>query len=252
MPIDFSDYLKPSQVFTHHRSSDPEEVKPPNEMGRLIVDILQAKFPDILAEINTKVSGQRASRGNIAEYGGLSGDTIKAGDLTKDVNYRTDKYWHAAELEASTPEILEGVGIMMHEIHHARERISGIAGYKGDKALGANWKQAMIDAGDMDFPSVKHAPSGGDQLSEFLATATTIKLLERANIVPTGIFKDLKVHLGELNKKYPWLDGFVDKYVSPPIVAAQRKEEKEAEHNNKPLVRAIKSIEDFFREQKGN
>jgi hypothetical protein len=217
---DFSDYLSTNKTTSgptvgyNGKPDGGQYHDQSNALGQQVVGIIQKDFPDHVDAINTKVTGSEAEDGATASYGGLSGDAIKLGKVQGSNVTWTDKNGNPTKSSKPLPtsQVNEALATTLHEIQHAR--MANIGTF--NDGLGDNWKKMLDDAAQHDFPSVD--PQGarnGDALNEFLATATTIKEMQRKGYTPTGRYAEPAAALTTMEQKYPWLKQYVINYIYP-------------------------------------
>lgn len=214
MPLDFNPILAGRTVETGKAYPSGTYTSDSRGGTDMLLQILQYKFPELLDEATAKMTPEKPPNA-IASYGGLAGDVIKGGAfVSPTVTYSSGNNPKVLD----TPEMMEKLGFMMHEIYHARVG-KAKAGDFG-KGLGPNWKQMLQDAENLNFPSVGVHYGGGDNLEEFLATAATLKTMKAAQIQPSGRFKKYDEGYKMLANEYPWLDKYVDTWQSPAKAVA--------------------------------
>lgn len=217
---DFSDYLKTNKATSgptvgyNGKPDGGQWHEQSNALGQQVVGIIQKDFPDHVDAINTKVSGTPAEDGATASYGGLGGDKINLGKIAGNNITWTDKNGQPTKNSKPLPtdKVNEALATTLHEIQHAR--MANIGSF--NDGLGKDWKNMLDDAAQHDFPSVD--PQGarnGDALNEFLATATTLKEMQRRGYTPTGRYAEPAAALATMEHKYPWLKQYVINYIYP-------------------------------------
>lgn len=189
-----------------------------NRTGAEAVKLIQDKFPQFASNVNTKITAEQAGPMATAEYGGLSGDVIKAGKLVRGSGRKFDKNGNPLPLDEYDQRDVNGfAATLMHELQHAR--MSGIQRF--DTGLGDNWRDMIKEAGDLGFPSVSSTVGGGDKLNEFLSTATVIHEFRKAGIKLTdNTFGPLVTKLEGMEKKYPWLRQYIVEHIQPEALNA--------------------------------
>jgi len=199
-----------------------------NALGAKLVGIIQKDFPDHVDAINTKVTADMPSEGATADYGGLGGDKINLGKLVGSETFWTDSKGKRLNADTlPTSKVNEALATTLHEIQHAR--MDNVTSFNA--GLGDNWRNMLNDAADHDFPSVsKDGVKNGDMLNEFLATATTLKEMQRRGYAPSGRYAEPAAALPALEKKYPWLKQYIINYIYPEAEnsASNRKEVQKA------------------------
>jgi hypothetical protein len=219
---DFSDYLNKTNTTstgpTKGYNGKPDGgkfVTQDNAVGKQVVNIIQKDFPDHVDAINTKITGDQPSEGADASFGGLGGDKIALGNIKGDNTVWFDKNGKPSKNNQPPPveKVNEALATTLHEIQHARMQNIGTF----NAGLGKDWKQMLSDAAQHDFPSVQQgiAVNNGDSLNEFLATATTIKEMQRRGYTPTGRYAEPAAALATMEHKYPWLKQYVINYIYP-------------------------------------
>lgn len=215
---DFSDFTKGNKTETGKMYGGGTYESQSQGVRTALVSTIQDKFPQFVSDINTKVLGEKAE-GAIASYGGLGGDTIKAGSLKGATVKQTTPDGKVTQMYDSPKELSEPLSIMLHEIQHARMDKIG----KFDYGLGGDWKDMLKDAEKASFPSVGTGVGGGDNLNEFLATATVIKEMKKAGYPIEGKFAGPAKELTKMEAKYPWLRQYIVNYVQPEPLGYQKK-----------------------------
>jgi hypothetical protein len=216
----FLDAVKPETGKTH----DGKETWTTVGTGGLIASIVQKAFPEYVKNLNTKVTAQMPEYGVTASYGGLAGDTIKAGKLTEgNITTYTDKKGNSVVGGSSddSDTVMEGVTTMLHELYHARISKAKIGEFKSPN-LGANWKDLVKDAQKLQLPSLGSG-FGGDNLEELLATAVPITQMRAMGMTPTGTWKGHAASIDKLQTKYPWLKKYIADFAKPEQISAVAK-----------------------------
>lgn len=231
---DFTDYLKTNQTTTQpNYDGKGTNTVQTNALGAHVVDIIQKDFPQHIDAINTKVLGQASAQGATAEYGGLAGDSIKLGNLQGSSVTWKDKNGNVTgsdeDVNMQPWKVNEALGITLHEIQHAR--MAGIGNF--NDGVGKDYGNMLDDAAKAFFPSVvPNGPKNGDQLNEFLATATTIKEMQNKGYKPSGVMASATAALPGLEKKYPWLNQYIINYINPEAAnSASNRHEVESARN---------------------
>lgn len=216
---DFSNYVATNKVQTGPTVTQGAGKNPAtsyeyqtNALAPWLQKTIQDKFPQFVDAINTKITGEKAAEGNTAEYGGLAGDTIKLGNLQGSLTtWKTamGKPTGNTGIQGSIPN--EALTTTLHELMHAR--MSKIGSF--NDGIGDNWKDMLKDAENAGFPSVHGDTPNGDMLNEFLATATTLKEMQKANIAPGGRYVPVAKALPAMEQKYPWLKQYIINYINP-------------------------------------
>lgn len=217
---DFNPYLATNKTETgatvayNGKPDGGKFVSQSNALGAQLVGIIKKDFPDHIDAIDTKITGNQPSEGATASYGGLNGDQINLGKIIGSNTQWFDKNGKPSKNNQPLPTstVNEALATTLHEIQHARMNKIGTF----NDGLGDNWKGMLDDAAKGDFPSVD--PQGvrnGDALNEFLATATTIKEMQRKGYPLTGRYQAPAAALTTMESKYPWLKQYVINYIYP-------------------------------------
>jgi hypothetical protein len=224
MAADFSDYLSGAMSAPQEanlwdsktgQATKGTYVTHPNAAGDLVQQILASRFPDYLSHVNTKVTRQEPeARGALADYSAME-NAVHAGKLKGDITTyaNADGSPRPGNSGADTNDVINNLGLMMHELMHARYAQSGVGNY-GINA-GKDWSDMLKTAQTMDFPSMGGDLRNGDTLEEFLSTAVPVRQMTAAGMTPTGRFKDIPGKLDELTKTYPWMNDWLQTYSVP-------------------------------------
>lgn len=231
---DFSNYLTTNVTSTKpNYDGKGTNTFQSNALGAKVVDIIQKDFPQHIDAINTKITGDRTGGVTLAEYGGLAGDMIKLGNIQGSSVTWKDKNGNVTgsdeDVNMKPNKINDGLGIALHEIQHAR--MAGIGSF--NDGVGKDYGNMLEDAAKAWFPSVvTNGPKNGDQLNEFLATATTIKEMQNKGYKPSGLMAEPAAQLPVMEAKYPWLKQYIINYINPEAAStASNRHEVEAARN---------------------
>lgn len=225
MPVNWANFLAGTDPVTEKKSSVEHlsnsgapvdaSITYPNGTRNLVAQIVQKAFPQYVNRINTKVTADMPENGSVASYGGLKGDSINLGKVGSDLKTYTYKGKPVTgSFGADSNDIMEDVGIALHELYHGRQAVNKNATPNSSK-LGKDWKNLLADAKSAGFPSIGSGVTGGDDLEELLATAVPITQMREQGMTPTGRFKDIPAALDGLTKKYPWLPAYVKEQSNP-------------------------------------
>lgn len=232
MPVDFSAWLRPADaptdIITFGKNIYPGAKNVVQHIGgkqEEILNILQKNFAANLAMSDAKVTLDKpAEYGTKAAYGGLKGNVIQAGKLTGDTYTYVDPTGKQPTTKRSDypnekSDLMDNAFVMLHEIYHANAEKTG---YYGNK-LGSNWKELLADAEKARFPSVGTGIGGGDNLNEFLASATTVQAMQSKGLSLGDKYKNLAPELDKLKEKYSWMQDWLDTYQRPELLAGTKK-----------------------------
>jgi hypothetical protein len=230
---DFSPYLAANKTETGKTYDGGNWNTQTNAYGNAAVDIIKKDFPDHIDAINTKITANKASEGAAASFGGAQGDVINMGNVGGSDTTWTDK--NGKPSKSNRPLDVnkrnEVLATMLHEVQHARmDQVNSFNAGLGDK-----WHTMLDEAAKAGFPSVQEgiAYNNGDSLNEFLATATTIKEMQRKGYEPTGRYAEPAAALPKMEAKYPWLKQYIINYIYPEAEAtAKNKTQVQKERKN--------------------
>ena len=223
---DFSPYLKATNKTVTSPTYDKKamSVTETNGIGARVVDIIKKDFPDHIDAINTKITGDKPTDTADAEYTPFN-DKIAlgklGGSLTKWVDNKTGKVTTNTTGDDNQTNAM--LLTTLHEIQHAR--VAQVGNFAA--GLGKDWK-GLLDDVTGKLPSINPASKGynGDQLNEYLATATSVKEMARKGYPVPKEYADT---ISAAEKKYPWLKQWTINYINPEAFAtARNKSEVEA------------------------
>jgi hypothetical protein len=217
---DFNPYLASNKTETGNTYDGGKWKTQTNAYGAAAVDIIKKDFPEHIDQINTKITAGDASAGAEASYGGSQGDVVNMGKVGGSDTTWTDKNGKPSKSNKplDSNKTNEVLATMLHEVQHAR--MDGVNSFNA--GIGQDWKKMLDDADKANFPSITSglADHNGDALNEFLATATTIKEMQRKGYEPTGRYAEPAKQLPIMEKKYPWLKQYIINYIYPEAEAS--------------------------------
>lgn len=215
---DFSEYLKTD---TFSRSEGKESWNKgdvaetfDNAKGSLIHGIIKNVFPQYLKGTAVKITTEKPEDYNTKASYSFMGNKISAGKIKERITTITTAKGKQWTVGAESDDIIDGLGIMLHELYHSKIAAHGVNNFAG-ATLGKDWKNMLKDARESGFPSVGEGIGGGDNIEEFLATAVPVTQMRAMGMTPKGVFKDIPAKLDVIHKKYPWLKDFINQYADP-------------------------------------
>ena len=234
MPVDVSELMDTSKLETGVSWGNRPFVADPVGTGKLLVAVLNGRFPDYMAASDAVLSTQKAQEGAVAETGGLQGNKVSLGKiLDSTVDFSGNDLSVRDKFKGpNTSELMDALGITLHELVHTRQA-KGEPGVQ-KLALGSDWQDMLKDAAKAGFPSITSAWAGGDKLQEFLATAVAITDMKERDFPVTGKLKSASDALPALKDKYSWLSSYIDAQRRPEIPSL-----KAAPAENKTIFHSI-------------
>ena len=226
MPIDLSPYIaehaiEPQQP--HAVGGGTYEVHK-DGLQNLLVKILEAQFPDLVAAGNGKLLNKSPGPGAVMDYAPVSGEIRGKPRSGYGTDYIVDrsKIGNVTGVRgATTDQVVDNLGSLLHEFYHARAA-KGPGNYsKGLATQGNEWKVLLENAITAGFPSISTTYGGGDKLEEFLASAVAVKHMEAKGIQPVNRWAAVAQNLKQLESLHPWLADYITQWEAPE---KQRKE----------------------------
>lgn len=215
MPVDWSDYLSSNKITMGDLRDDPggKYTVRSNGLGELVQQVIQGSFPQYSDITNTKILKESPEDYNtLASYSPAS-DSIKLGRVTDSIaTYTKNGKPVGGANGPNSNDVIEAVTTTMHELYHARSANAKATGNFEGPNLGSDWKGMLKEASAAGFPSIGIHTFGGDNIEEFLATAVPVTQMQAKGMTLTGRYKNVPNQLADLNKKYPWLSGFIQEH----------------------------------------
>lgn len=209
MPLDTKDYEKDISHEVIKSQKGGDVILHRNADTELALQIIKANFPDYIEKSPAKlVRGTPQNPDANADFD----------PFTKEIrlDYGATPSERKGKIEDtrtfSTESVIGRTLTLMHEIYHSREVPTAS---QASKFFSDSGKSILEDAKKSEFPS-----SGDLSMHEFLATATTIKRVERAGInLDNTHYGKYSSSLKRMEKQYPGLSKFLATMEQPEIAA---------------------------------